>query len=139
MRTFSGYTSRSSLGILADDPDSEKYNTAGQAEPARKKTGVFTPTLPENEFHEKAPRAGRRAFPALSLRVILIAAALNVLLLFGFAILVDRDIQSLPKPVYYIYLTDAPDAPPSPEAPATRSPAASPEHSEKTAPSSAAN
>ncbi|GEM_PF-691025 len=110
MRTFTGYTSRSSLGILADDPESPEYNRPGRTQPAGKKTGGFTPSLPEREFHgEDAKARGKFRLPSVSLPVLLIACALNLLLLFGFAFLVDRDIASLPKPVYYIYLTDFPD------------------------------
>ena len=113
MRTFTGYTSRSSLGILADDPESPEYNRPGRTSPAGKKTGGWT--------------RGRFRFPSVSLPVLLIACALNLLLLFGFAFLVDRDIASLPKPVYYIYLTDSPDgAPDKTPPPAENGPAPAP-------------
>lgn len=102
MRTFTGYTSRSSLGILADDPESPEYNRPGRTR-------------------------GRFRFPSVSLPVLLIACVLNLLLLFGFAFLVDRDIASLPKPVYYIYLTDSPDgAPDKTPQPAENGPAPAP-------------
>lgn len=128
MRTFTGYTSRSSLGILADDPESPEYNRPGRTSPAGKKTGGFTPSLPEREFHgEEGRTRGRFRFPSVSLPVLLIACALNLLLLFGFAFLVDRDIASLPKPIYYIYLTDSPDgAPDKTPPPAENGPAPAP-------------
>ena len=100
MRTFTGYTSRSSLGILADDPESPEYNRPGRTSPAGKKTGGFTPRSRSANFTvRKAGPAGDSASPSVSLPVLLIACALNLLLLFGFAFLVDRDIASLPKPV----------------------------------------
>ena len=127
MRTFRGYASRASAGILADDPQSPAWSRTDQpgarggillrggceethaagCPSALDDAGSgedLSPELPQGSRRGLFTRLGEALLPRLSFRALALALLVNVLLALGFAKLVEEDLLRLPKPVFWISL-----------------------------------